>query len=225
MAVFAISDLHLSLSTDKPMDIFGWSNHTERIKANWNRVVKENDTVIIPGDISWGLKMSEAAEDLKFIDLLNGKKIILKGNHDLWWQTMAKNKRFFADNGIKSIDILFNNSFSVEDFEICGTRGWFYDAGNDRKVILREAGRLEASLSFNKDTKKEKIVFLHYPPVFGEQVCDEIWQVIKKHNVKRVFYGHVHGIGYLNCLSEYDNVKLKLVACDHTDFTPVEIIK
>ena len=224
MALFAISDLHLSLSTDKPMDIFGWGNHAERLRANWTRVVGENDTVVIPGDISWGLKMSEALADLKFIDSLPGKKLILKGNHDLWWQTMAKNEKFLKDNSITTISMIFNNSVSCEGYEICGTRGWFFDAGLDRKVILREAGRLEASLSFNKDTENEKIVFLHYPPVFGDQVCDEIWQVIKKHGVKRVFYGHVHGIGHLNCKSEYDGVKLKLIACDHTDFTPVEIV-
>lgn len=224
MALFAISDLHLSLSTDKPMDIFGWGNHAERLRANWTRVVGENDTVVIPGDISWGLKMSEALADLKFIDSLPGKKLILKGNHDLWWQTMAKNEKFLKDNSITTISMIFNNSVSREGYEICGTRGWFFDAGLDRKVILREAGRLEASLSFNKDTENEKIVFLHYPPVFGDQVCDEIWQVIKKHSVKRVFYGHVHGIGHLNCKSEYDGVKLKLIACDHTDFTPIEIV-
>ncbi len=224
MALFAISDLHLSLSTDKPMDIFGWGNHAERIRANWTRVVGDDDTVVIPGDISWGLKMSEALADLKFIDSLPGKKLILKGNHDLWWQTMAKNEKFLNDNSITTISMIFNNSVSCEGYEICGTRGWFFDAGLDRKVILREAGRLEASLSFNKDTENEKIVFLHYPPVFADQVCDEIWQVIKKHGVKRVFYGHVHGIGHLNCKSEYDGVKLKLIACDHTDFTPVEIV-
>lgn len=224
MALFAISDLHLSLSTDKPMDIFGWGNHAERLRANWTRVVGENDTVVIPGDISWGLKMSEALADLKFIDSLPGKKLILKGNHDLWWQTMAKNEKFLKDNSITTISMIFNNSVSREGYEICGTRGWFFDAGLDRKVILREAGRLEASLSFNKDTENEKIVFLHYPPVFGDQVCDEIWQIIKNHGVKRVFYGHVHGIGHLNCKSEYDGVKLKLIACDHTDFTPVEIV-
>ena len=224
MALFAISDLHLSLSTDKPMDIFGWGNHAERIRANWCRVVGENDTVVIPGDISWGLKTEEAAEDLKFIDSLPGRKLILKGNHDLWWQTRAKNEKFFASIGVTTISIIFNNSVAAEGYEICGTRGWFYDAGIDRKVVLREAGRLEASLSFNKETEKEKIVFLHYPPVFGEQVCQEIWSVIKKHNVRRVFYGHIHGIGHLNCQSEYDGVALKLVACDHTNFTPIQIV-
>ena len=224
MALFAISDPHLSLSTDKPMDVFGWGNHTERLKANWQRMVTDDDTVVIPGDLSWGLKLEDAAADLKFIDSLPGKKIIIKGNHDLWWQTRRKNELFFEKEGIHSITILFNDSVTAEGFCICGTRGWFYDAGADRKIILREAGRLEASLSYNKDTTLEKIVFLHYPPVMNNQVCDEIWQVIKKHDIKRVYYGHVHGIGYKNCVSEYDGVQLKLISCDHTGFSPIIIV-
>lgn len=208
------------------MDIFGWSNHAERLKANWNRVVGENDTVIIPGDLSWGLKLSEAAADFHFIDSLNGKKYILKGNHDLWWQTRRKMEQFFEEEKITTIKIIYNDSVQCEGYRICGTRGWFFDdvSNADKKVILREAGRLEASLNFAPEDTSERIVFLHYPPVYAGQVCDEIWSVIKKHGIKRVYYGHIHGVGHLKCVSQYDDVSLRLIACDYTDFTPIQIV-
>ena len=127
MNLFTISDLHLSFGTDKPMNIFrGWDNHTERIKANWCRMIKDDDIVVLPGDLSWGLKIEETLEDFKFLDSLPGKKIILKGNHDLWWGTVTKLKEFFKKNDIKTIDILFNYAFSCGKYAIAGTRGWFF---------------------------------------------------------------------------------------------------
>ena len=124
--LYTIGDLHLSLGTDKPMDIFaGWTNYVERLKENWNAKITENDTVVLLGDHSWAMKLEDSRNDLEFIHKeLNGKKILIKGNHDLWWQTMNKNKVFLEQNGFSSIEFLFNNAFSVGNITICGTRGW-----------------------------------------------------------------------------------------------------
>ena len=128
MSLFTIGDLHLSLSVDKPMDIFrGWTDYPDRIKKNWNNVVGENDSVVIPGDVSWAMNFDDAKKDFAFLDSLNGTKYILKGNHDYWWNTMSKMTKFLNDNGFDSIKIIHNNAYSVEGFALAGTRGWFYD--------------------------------------------------------------------------------------------------
>lgn len=221
MSIFAISDLHLSFGTDKPMNIFkGWDNHTERIRANWLRLVKNGDTVILPGDFSWGLKIEETLEDFRFLDSLPGKKILLKGNHDLWWSTAKKMREFFEENKISSIDIVFNNCIEAEGFAIAGTRGWFYDDTGSKKVLLREAGRLEASLKAAKETSLPVLTFLHYPPVYGDYKCPEILEVLKKYDVKTVYHGHIHGLGFNNAVKEYDGIEFKLISCDCIDFTP-----
>lgn len=224
MALFAISDLHLSFASDKPMSIFrGWENHIERLTSNWNRVVGENDTVIIAGDTSWAMKPEDCVKDFLFVNGLNGKKIILKGNHDYWWQTLAKTKKLFCENGIENIDILHNNFFVFGNYAVCGTRGWIYDKSGekDAKIIRRECLRLEASLKPAADKGLEPIVFLHYPPVYADFVCTEIFDVIKKYNVKRIYYGHIHGNGFNKAVNEYDGVKMRLISCDCVDFTPI----
>ncbi|HHW46307.1 MAG TPA: serine/threonine protein phosphatase [Clostridiales bacterium] len=224
MALFAISDLHLSLSSDKPMDVFtGWQNYVERIRANWVKVVKPDDTVILPGDLSWGLKLEEAKADFEFINNLPGKKYIIKGNHDYWWTTMRKMKNFFEKNGFDTLDFIHNSAVTVGSVCACGTRGWFFDdTESSQKLILREAGRLETSLKIAADTGLEPIVFLHYPPVYGGQVCHEIFDVIKKYGVNRVYYGHIHGENAAKLtVGSYEGVKLRLVSCDQVGFTPV----
>ncbi len=221
MSIFAISDLHLSFGTNKPMNIFkGWDNHIERLTANWKRLVKPDDTVILPGDFSWALKMEESLEDFKFLESLPGKKLLLKGNHDLWWSTAKKLREFWEANDIKSIDIIYNNCAVVENFAIAGTRGWFYDDTGSKKVLLREAGRLDTSLTKAEETGLPIITFLHYPPVYSDDVCDEILDVLKKHNVKTVYYGHIHGAGAFNVVKEYDGINFKLISCDSIEFTP-----
>ena len=221
MSVYAISDLHLSFGADKPMNIFkGWDNYTERIFANWKRLVKENDTVILPGDFSWGLKLEETKKDFEFLESLPGKKLLIKGNHDLWWSTSKKLHEFFDENGFSSVDIIYNNCAVAENFAIAGTRGWFYDNTADKKVLAREAGRLDASISAAEKTGLTVLVFLHYPPVYGDFVCHKIFDVLKKHGVKRVYHGHIHGSGFNNAVSEYDGVEFKLISCDCVDFTP-----
>lgn len=221
MSIFAISDLHLSFGSDKPMNIFkGWENHTERIRANWLRLVKPEDTVILPGDFSWGLKIEETIEDFRFLESLPGKKILLKGNHDLWWSTAKKIREFFETNNFSSFDIIYNNCIIAENFAIAGTRGWFYDNTGSKKVLLREAGRLEASLKKAKETGLPVLTFLHYPPVYNDYVCNEILDILKKYDVKTVYHGHIHGAGFNNAVKEYDGIEFKLISCDCIEFTP-----
>jgi predicted phosphohydrolase len=225
MALFTISDLHLSLSADKSMTVFrGWENYTERIKNNWQRLVKEDDTVVLPGDFSWGLKLSETLEDFKFLDSLPGKKILLKGNHDLWWSTVKKVNEFFSENNIKSVELLFNNAFKIGDRVICGTRGWFYDQSEDDKIRKREVGRLLLSFDAAEKLGGEKLVFLHYPPVYGDYISNDIISVLEDFNVTTVYHGHIHGSGFNNAVSEFEGIKFKLISADCIDFTPFLIV-
>ena len=158
MAIYAISDFHLSFGTDKPMDIFkGWSNYTERLKENIESVVKQDDVIVIPGDISWALKLKDTIEDFKFINDLPGKKIIGKGNHDLWWESLTKMNRLMQENEFENISFLYNNCYEVDDIVIAGSRGWFFDDTADKKIVLREAGRIENSLQQATQTEKEII--------------------------------------------------------------------
>ncbi|MBE6766775.1 MAG: metallophosphoesterase [Clostridia bacterium] len=225
MSLYAISDLHLSLAADKPMDVFrGWEDYQNRIEKNWRRIVKAEDTVVIPGDISWAMTLSEAVADFSFLNSLPGKKIILKGNHDLWWSTAKKLNTFLEENKFDTISFVFNSAAVVEDFAVCGTRGWFYDLGAEDKVVLREAGRLETSIKAAIETGKRPVVFTHYPPVYGEWVCKEIFDVIKKYEITRVYHGHIHGSGFNNAKSSYDGVEFKLLSADCIDFCPMLIV-
>ncbi len=223
MSIFVIGDLHLSFGVEKPMDIFqGWQDHWQRIEKNWRRLVKEDDTVIIPGDTSWALTLEEAKPDFRFIHNLPGKKIISKGNHDYWWQTAKKLQQFIETNGFDSINFLHNNAYEVENYIICGTRGWIFENGQqqDEKVIMREAGRLKMSLDYLK-SEKEKIVFLHYPTVYQEQRANHIINTLKQYNIKRCFYGHLHGktINYA-FNGVHEDIKYKLISADAIDFCP-----
>ena len=225
MSLYAISDLHLSLAADKPMDVFrGWEDYQNRIEKNWRRIVKAEDTVVIPGDISWAMTLPEAVADFSFLNSLPGKKIILKGNHDLWWSTAKKLNTFLEENKFDTISFVFNSAAVVEDFAVCGTRGWFYDLGAEDKVVLREAGRLETSIKAAIETGKRPVVFTHYPPVYGEWVCKEIFDVIKKYEITRVYHGHIHGSGFNNAKSSYDGVEFKLLSADCIDFCPMLIV-
>ncbi len=233
MSLFTIGDTHLSLSVDKPMDIFkGWTDYTDRLKSNWNSIVGENDSVVIPGDISWAMNFEEAKKDFAFLNNeLNGIKYILKGNHDYWWNTMNKMNMFLAENSFDKIKIIHNNAYKIENFIIAGTRGWFYDdsAGDVNKVILREAGRLKRSLqeAATLCTNGEEIIaFLHYPPLNELQRCEEILSVLKSFPVKQCFFGHLHGFVAPGCAKiESDGVKFKLVSADFLHFTPRLITK
>ncbi|MBO5065208.1 MAG: metallophosphoesterase [Clostridia bacterium] len=224
MSLFAIGDPHLSLSVNKPMDVFrGWTDYTDRLAKNWNAVVGEGDSVVVPGDISWAMNFEEAKKDFGFLHSLNGTKYILKGNHDYWWNTMTKMTKFLDENGFDSIKIIHNNAYSVEGFAIGGTRGWFYDdsEGDVNKVILREAGRLRASLKAASELGGQIIAFLHYPPINEVQRCDEILNVLKEFDVKRCYFGHLHGFVAPGCAKiESEGISFNLVSADHLGFTP-----
>ncbi len=223
MAIFAISDLHLSLNSDKPMDIFkGWENYVSRLQKNWHAVVNEQDTVVIPGDISWEMKLEDTIKDFAFIHSLPGKKIILKGNHDLWWNSLKKMNEHLEKNGFDSITILNNNAVRVGDYAICGTRGWSIDeSGTDSKLIKREALRLEMTIKEAEKLGGEILVFMHYPVVFENSVCTELLDVLKSHNVKQVYYGHLHGkAAHLSRCTEFEGIQFRLISCDFLEFTP-----
>lgn len=223
MSIFVIGDLHLSFGSQKPMDIFaGWQDHYLRLEKNWQKLVKPEDTVVIPGDVSWGLTLSEALPDFQFINSLNGQKIILKGNHDYWWQTAKKLQEFKSQNNLDTINFLHNNSFETEKYIICGTRGWIFENGQpeDEKVIMREAGRLKASLDFMA-SDKEKIVFLHYPTIYQEQRANHIINTLTQYNIKKCYYGHLHGKTINYSFNGQDNgVTYKLISADALDFCP-----
>lgn len=228
MALFVIGDLHLSFGSGKPMDIFsGWEGHAERIRENWHKTVSESDTVVVPGDVSWAMDLDGALPDFEFIHNLPGRKIILKGNHDYWWTTAAKMNRFFAENSFGSINILHNNFFEYEGAGICGTRGWINDNSEpaDAKVLAREAGRLETSVSLAEAAGLEPYVFLHYPPIYADEYNTEILDVMYRHNIRKCFYGHVHGKAHRYAVNgERDGISFRLVSADYTHFSPVRIL-
>ncbi len=224
MALFTISDLHLSLSTDKPMDVFnGWQNYVERIEKNWRAVVADGDTVVLPGDISWEMKLDSAVKDFGFINALPGKKYIIKGNHDLWWATMNKMRAFTAANGFDTIDFINNSAVLVDGYSVCGTRGWLIEeSGTDSKLINREALRLRASLEEGAKLGGELVAFLHYPPVTEQNRCEELLDELKRFGCKKVYYGHVHGNTAVRAVNGVvDGIEFRLVSCDSLEFTPL----
>lgn len=229
MALYAIGDTHLSLNTAKPMDVFGgkWENYIEKLHSGLS-VLTEEDMCIICGDVSWAMSLEEAEQDLKFIDSFKGKKIILKGNHDYWWSTANKINNFFKEKEISSISILHNNFYTYGETAICGTRGWFYEeetrgGEHDKKIMNREVMRLEASLKAAGE--REKLAFLHYPPVFNNYVCNELIEILEKYAVKICCFGHIHGLGHRFAFEGFrGNVEYKLVSADFVDFRPVKIL-
>ena len=218
MSIFAIADTHLSRAPgkSKPMDIFGprWIGHEDKIKQNWLDTVGEDDTVIVAGDISWGLKLEEAAYDLEWIDELPGKKILIKGNHDLWWTGINKLNSMYD-----SITFLQYNSITVEGISICGSRGWITPddedfAENDEKIYKRELLRLESSL---KDAKDDRIIgFMHYPPVANPKNFSGFQQLFEDYGVKDVYYGHIHGEeGFRKTIKgNYHGINYHLISAD-----------
>ena len=228
MSLFVIGDTHLSLSTDKPMDIFGgWKNYMQRLEENWRSVVQPQDTVIIPGDVSWGMSLEQAKEDFLFLHRLPGKKILMKGNHDYWWTTRAKMESFLEGNRLDSLSILHNNAVSVEGLSLCGSRGWMFEQGqeHDKKIINREAGRIRASLQdAQRFGEQEKVLFLHYPPVFMQDSIPEFFEVMNQYGVRRCYYGHIHSQGCRFAFQgEWCGVQLEMVSADYLRFMPKKI--
>lgn len=228
MALYAIGDLHLCLGAPKPMDVFGgaWVGYMEKLKAGMS-VITAEDTTVLLGDLSWALDLSDARADFEWINQIPGRKILLKGNHDYWWSTAAKFQKFCGENGFDNLHILNNNCYEYEDWAICGTRGWFFEeersGAHDEKVFKRELIRLEASLKAAGE--KQKLVFLHYPPRYKGYECTEILELLEKYEVRRCFYGHLHGGSHkLAMEGQWDGVEFRLVAADYIGFKPFCVI-
>lgn len=224
MALYAIGDTHLSFRSDKPMDVFGgaWENYVEKLVEGFS-VVSSEDTVVLCGDLSWGMNLEQAEEDFAFLNSLPGQKVILKGNHDYWWTTAAKMNRFFEEKHLDTFHLLHNNCYSYEDIALCGTRGWFFEERGDQKVFNRELIRLETSLKAAGD--REKYCFLHYPPYYQGYTCKEIIDLLQKHDVKACYYGHLHGGSHrLAMEGKFNSVEYYLVSADYLDFKPKKIM-
>ena len=239
MSVFAIADLHLSSDGSKSMEVFGarWKDYMQKIQKNWNAVVSPEDTVIIPGDISWGLKLEDALDDLLFLDALPGQKLIGKGNHDFWWSTASKMQALMDANKMESIRLLYNNAYLVEDRIVCGTRGWFVEENQQHtvgsvdymRIVNREVIRLRLSLDeavklrAESERKLPILVFLHFPPVWNGFVCREILAVLQEYGVTSCYFGHIHGAYSLPRCFSFEGIDFSLCAADAIHFTPMLI--
>ncbi len=231
MSVFAIGDLHLSLGTDKPMDVFpGWEGYLPKLEANWRRFVVDTDVVVLAGDTSWAMSLKDARADLAFLESLPGQKWLLKGNHDYWWTTAAKMEAFFAAEGFDSLRLLHNNCCTVGRTALCGTRGWPFDepggtAAQNEKLLLREAGRLRASLQAAGEAR-QKLVFLHYPPVFAGSTggAAPLLEVMAEYGVTRCWYGHLHGKSVHTAVQGVrDGIDYRLISADALGFCPCKL--
>ena len=239
MSVFTIADLHLSTASDHAMDVFGsrWQDYTKKIIKNWRAVVGEEDTVILPGDISWAMTLAEAKSDFALLDSLPGKKLLGKGNHDFWWDTATKCNKFFAENKFSTLSLLYNNAFVAEDFIVCGTRGWFLEKTQQitvgsvdfEKISNRELLRLRLSLDAatalrqNGNEDKEILCFLHFPPLWGDFIAEDMLRVLQEYGVRRCYYGHIHGTYYVPRTTTYQDLSLTLISSDFLDFVPHKI--
>ena len=237
MSLYTIADLHLSTfdKTNKSMEVFGksWADYMTRIENNWRHLITDEDTVVIPGDVSWALSLEEAESDLKFIDSLPGKKIIGKGNHDFWWSTMRKHQAFFEAKGINTISFLFNNAHRVDNYIISGTRGWYNDEDavnapdnvDFEKLTNRENLRLRSSLTeatklLEETPEAEIIVFMHFPPFWNGKASEGLIEILKEYNVKRLFFGHIHGNYTVDPHFEYEGIDMHIISADYLKFIP-----
>ena len=241
MSLFTIADLHLSTDpkVNKPMDVFGvrWKQYTRKIEENWSKIVNEDDLVILPGDFSWAMKLEESLSDFAFLHRLPGKKILGKGNHDLWWQSMKKMNEFTSANGFDSISFLFNNFFETERYMICGSRGFWADPAADAipdgvdfdKVVLREVGRMNASLcaaaarNAALPTPKKILMFLHFPVTFLGKSCAAFEEVLAKYGVTDCYFGHIHNVYDVPSSFTEHGITYRMVSADYLNFTPLLI--
>lgn len=230
MSIFAISDLHLSFGVNKPMDVFaGWEGYINKLRQNWENLITPEDFVVLPGDLSWGMNFEEALPDFQFIENLPGHKIVLKGNHDYWWNTMSKMNDFLTSNGLSTITFLNNNAFDAGNAVICGSRGWINDPNepHNKKIIARESGRLNLSLTEGEKISAGRpiLVFLHYPPVTQNSFCQEITDVLHQHGINNCYYGHIHGSTAQYAFKGVrDGIKYTILSCDALKFKPLKIL-
>ncbi len=230
MSLYVIGDTHLSFGVRKPMDIFaGWENHTELLEAAWNAHIRQEDTVVLAGDISWGMTLEEALPDFQWLNALPAqRKIILKGNHDYWWGTVKKMETFFAGHHLDTLCLLHNNHYAYEDYGICGTRGWVnmeQEEPANAKVIAREAQRLDVSLQSAEQAGLRPIAFLHYPPIYGSTCNWDMLDVLWRHHVTDCWYGHVHGKAHSHAINgERDGITYHLISGDYVQFIPQKVL-
>ena len=228
MSLYAIGDLHLSLKVNKPMDVFGpgWAGHIQRLEEAFSRLGEEDVTVLC-GDTSWGIDFAESLEDFRWIDRLPGRKLIVKGNHDYWWNTAAKMERFFEEKGFTTLRILHNNCLWYADTALCGTRGWFYEEekpGQSQKVFNRELMRLETSLKAAGEA--EKLCFLHYPPFYTGYRCEPILELLERYQVRACYYGHLHAASHRLALQgRHGRVEYHMISADYLKFRPEKILE
>ncbi|WP_105618074.1 metallophosphoesterase [Vallitalea okinawensis] len=229
MAIYAIGDLHLGFNVNKPMGIFGdaWTNHELKIKEHWQETIKEQDLVLIPGDISWAMTLEEAMEDLGWIDALPGYKVLVRGNHDYWWKSITKLNSMFD-----KMFFLQNNFYTIDNIAICGTRGWtcpnqrmFTD--QDEKIYKRELQRLELSLNHAvKGGFTYIIAMLHYPPTNDEKQISGFTELMGAYGVDKVVYGHLHGqLSFDSSLiGKHGKTHYHLVSADYLDFQLYKVL-
>lgn len=226
MALYVLGDPHLSFRSQKPMDIFGgaWNGYVDKLREGLS-ILREEDTTVLAGDISWGMSLEESTEDFAFLDAFPGRKLIVKGNHDYWWTTANKTYRFWEEHGFKTLNLLHNNCYEYGGYALCGTRGWFLDEdknGHNQKVFNRELLRLETSLKAAGE--KPKLVFLHYPPLYQGYSCPEILNLLEQYQVRACYYGHLHGGSHRLALEGmHGSVDYHLVAGDYLGFHPLKI--
>ena len=230
MNIYAIGDLHLSFSSDKPMSVFGesWENHFEKIKSDWIKKVTEEDVVLIPGDISWAMKLENAVDDLRALSLLPGKKVFIRGNHDFWWSGITKVRVSAPDD---SFIFLQTDACKIGEFVFVGSRGWSCPGSpdyskQDEKLYLREAERFKLAFMEAEKLKKEgdKVVALiHYPPFTGKKEDTLFTEIFEKNEVEKVVFGHIHGASFFPFKTEKNGVEYLLTSCDKVGFELVKV--
>lgn len=234
MSIFVIADLHLSFKNPKPMNIFGdnWENHEEKIKQDWLKKVSKEDLVMLPGDFSWAMNLEDAYLDFEYLNTLPGKKLLLKGNHDYWWTTLTKMRKYLQDNHFDTIDFIYNNSYCFEENILTGTRGWtLNDLEGSGKLLNRELNRLELSLQEGTSKfgqEKEVMVFMHYPPITHSALLNNLElkfvELMKRYHVKKCFYGHLHSRSHKDAIEGIvEGIEFKLISGDYLDFKLMKI--
>lgn len=238
MAIYALADLHLSLSCpDKSMEVFGssWGEYILKVKENWEQTVTGSDTVLIPGDISWATYINKAEEDFKFISDLPGRKLLSRGNHDYWWTTMKKMEEFFAEKGFTNMEFVRTNAVEVEDCLITGTRGWMIETkesieGSDnRKIYEREKLRIKMCIDVLNEADpghaKKHILMIHYPPITAKQDFTEFAEMMARGGIDICVYGHLHGSAHKKAFEgDFEGMRLICASADYADFKPVRIL-
>ena len=240
MALFVIADLHLSSDQSKSMEVFGtrWTDYMKKLEKNWNAVVSPEDTVVLPGDISWSLRLEDSEADFRFLDSLNGQKLVGKGNHDFWFSTNSKITAFWRAHGFESLHILYNNAYKTDSCIVCGSRGWFTEEEQQNtkdevdyaKIVNREVIRLRISLKEGVKLQQEcepklpLVAFLHFPPVWGAFLCREILDVLHEYQVQTCYFGHIHGAYAAPQKNTFEGIDFLLCAADYLHFTPFPVL-